>query len=99
MLLLSVWSLAHSIDTAAGVDLPLSRRLSNIRGELGPKLSEDAVIIDAESGDMAAATKRWQLFASPSFQAVVQVAIENDIVETVRIHCICGTRFEYTLTY
>ncbi|CAI6270044.1 unnamed protein product [Periconia digitata] len=83
ILLLSVLSLGHSIDTAAAVDFSLSRRASNIRQELGPKLSKDAVIIDAESGDMAAATKRWQVFASPSFSAVVEVATENDIVETI----------------
>ncbi|KAF2008888.1 FAD-binding domain-containing protein [Aaosphaeria arxii CBS 175.79] len=56
----------------------------SIRSELGPVLSPEAIIVDSERGNLTEATKRWQVFASPSFDYVVQVANENDIVETVK---------------
>jgi hypothetical protein len=56
---------------------------TQIRDELGPLLSKGAVIVDSESGNLTEATKRWQVFASPTFNAVVQVATEDDIIQTV----------------
>lgn len=57
---------------------------SQIRDELGPLLSPGAVIVDADGGNLTQATQRWQLYASPSFIAAVEVATENDIIETIK---------------
>jgi hypothetical protein len=56
---------------------------TRIKNELGPLLSEGCKIIDEASGNMTEATRRWQQFASPNFDAVVQVNNEADIIQTV----------------
>lgn len=76
-------SYAFEIDLSSS---PLHSRTSKVRDELGPLLSKDAVIVDSKSGNMTEATKRWQLFASPTFDVVVEVATEDDIVQTVIIY-------------
>lgn len=82
LLVLWLCSLAYSSKVSLG-GLHHSIKKSRIRAELGPLLSSKAVIIDAENGNLTEATKRWQQFASPSFSAVVQVATESDIIQTV----------------
>lgn len=94
LLILSLCSLVYSSEAFLGevTSTPIFHRhlkRSQIRNELGPLLSSGAVIVDAEGGDLAEATKRWQQFASPSFNAVVQVATEHDIIKTVRSREIC----------
>jgi hypothetical protein len=89
LLVLSLCSLAYSSEGFLGElsSKPILHRrfeTSQIRSELGPLLSPGAVIVDADGGNLTEATQRWQQFASPSFNAVVQVATENDIIVTVR---------------
>ena len=109
LLLLSLSSLAYSespLETRGSTSIPHQHfRRSQIRSELGPLLSSDAVIVDAEGGNLTEATQRWQEFASPSFFAVVQVATESDIIQTVRlymfilkkeIHCLLDKHTSYT---
>lgn len=54
-----------------------------IRQELHPRLSTGANVIIKGHGDIAAATKRWQEHGKPNFTAVVEAAVEADIVQTV----------------
>jgi hypothetical protein len=81
LLALSVSGGAQEVDQKQTFSLT---KRSQIRTELGPQLSSGAVIIDADGGDLKAATKRWQEFASPNFTAAVMVTNEQDIIATVR---------------
>ena len=56
---------------------------SRICSELGPRLSHSASIILPHSADFAAATIRWTEYQAPTFSAVVEVASERDVQETV----------------
>jgi hypothetical protein len=90
LLALSLYSIAYSSKSefdqlGSAPAFHQNIRRSQIRTELGPLLSPGAVIIDAESGNLTAATERWQVFASPSFFAAVEVATELDIIQTVRL--------------
>lgn len=60
-------------------------RKSQIISQLGPQLSSGAAITDANNGNLALATQRWQTFDNPNFFAAVQVASEADIIKTVCI--------------
>ncbi|KAF2705684.1 FAD-binding domain-containing protein [Pleomassaria siparia CBS 279.74] len=80
-LLLLVLSLLCSLSSQTVLGAFGSTR---IRNELGPLLSQGCNIIDEASGNLTEATRRWQLFASPNFDAVVQVNNEADIIQTIK---------------
>lgn len=73
---------AASTDRLAAFD---KRAVSaaQIRAELGPQLSAEAVIVDAENGDLERATVRWQEYNNPKFVSVVEVATVDDVAKTV----------------
>lgn len=50
---------------------------------LGPQLSTGAQIYLPGSNQFTKATTRWSAFKAPSFAAVVEVANQNDVQETV----------------
>ena len=54
-----------------------------VLSELGPRLSPNASIILPDAAEFDAATTRWTEYQAPSFSAVVKVAIEKDVQETV----------------
>jgi hypothetical protein len=58
--------------------------IANITNTLGPLLSTTARIHLPGSAGFNTSTDRWQEFAPPSFAAVVQVATEEDVQETIR---------------
>ncbi|KAI0414784.1 hypothetical protein F5X98DRAFT_236985 [Xylaria grammica] len=55
-----------------------------ILADLGPKLSPKAAIILPSDSDFANLTARWREYEAPSISAVVKVAAESDVQETVR---------------
>ncbi len=69
--------------TLRSFEIGYSHDSSRIRSELGPRLSHSASIILPHSADFAAATIRWTEYQAPTFSAVVEVASERDVQETV----------------
>lgn len=57
--------------------------------ELGAVLSPSASILLPDDAGFDNATLRWQAYAAPSFRAVVEVATESDIQNTVRLIVTC----------
>jgi hypothetical protein len=55
----------------------------DIRATLAPKLSSDANIFLAGDIEFPTATARWSQYKAPGFTAVVEVATEGDVAETV----------------
>jgi hypothetical protein len=55
----------------------------NINAVLGPQLSSNAAIILPGQDSWANASSRWQGYAIPTYQAVVEVSTEKDIQQTV----------------
>jgi hypothetical protein len=72
---------ASSFLDAEFVDLPSSN--INITAVLGPQLSSNAAIVLPDQVYWANASARWQGYAIPTYQAVVEVSTENDIQQTV----------------
>jgi|SRR3569833_1600724 len=58
---------------------------TDIFAELRPQLSQNATIILPGDLQMQAASVRWSSYSRPTYRAVVQVAVEDDVVKTVRI--------------
>lgn len=54
--------------------------------ELGPRLSSRGLIYFAGSEDFDNLTERWQLYAPPTFIAVVEAKTEQDVQITVRLY-------------
>ncbi|EEH44121.2 uncharacterized protein PADG_00410 [Paracoccidioides brasiliensis Pb18] len=57
---------------------------NTIASELGPMLSTNAHFYFPGSDDFTQATARWSSLNAPSVTVVVDVATENDVVETVK---------------
>ncbi|KKK15845.1 hypothetical protein AOCH_004102 [Aspergillus ochraceoroseus] len=57
---------------------------SDILTNLGPYLSPDANIYLPDAPQFAAATQRWSPYGTPNFTVVVEVAVEEDVVNTVQ---------------
>jgi hypothetical protein len=72
---------ASSLLDADFTDLPSS--YINITALLRPQLSSKAAIILPDQEYWANASARWQGYAIPTYQAVVEVSTEKDIQETV----------------
>ena len=53
--------------------------------QLGPQLSQNAAVLVSSSSGFDNAAQRWQTYNDPSFSAIVDVAVESDIVKTVRL--------------
>ena len=70
---------------------------STIASELGPRLSPDASIILPSSEEFAEAILRWTEYRAPTFSAVVEVANEKDVQETMGISIIMGNLSDYLL--
>jgi hypothetical protein len=55
----------------------------NISAELGERLSPNAAIFRATDPGWSKAILRWNAFSPPTYTALVEVATEEDIQETV----------------
>ena len=55
-------------------------------GELGPRLSRGALIYLSGSEQFDTLTERWQLYAPPTFIAVVVACTEQDVQLTVSLY-------------
>jgi hypothetical protein len=55
----------------------------NLTAKLGPQLSHNAAIFVPDHVNWANASARWQGYAIPTYQSVVEVASEQDIQRTV----------------
>lgn len=53
--------------------------------ELGPRLSREAAIVFEGEERWKVVTKRWQWWRAPDVRAVVEVAAEEDVAETVSV--------------
>lgn len=60
-------------------------RGSDIFSELGAQLSPNASIILPADPLFQIAGARWQAYSSPTYSAVVEVAVEEDVQKTVRL--------------
>ncbi|KFZ11853.1 hypothetical protein V502_07373 [Pseudogymnoascus sp. VKM F-4520 (FW-2644)] len=60
-------------------------RLHEMTSDLGPQLSRGALIYIAGSEQFDVLTERWQLFAPPTFIAVVVAKSERDVELTVQL--------------
>jgi hypothetical protein len=71
------------------VSLATSLRLNteSITSELGPLLSKNAEIILQSDSEFTEASKRWQCWAAPDVNMVVEVQTEEDVQQTVRTLC------------
>ncbi|KAL2016663.1 hypothetical protein VTK56DRAFT_3207 [Thermocarpiscus australiensis] len=58
--------------------------IAGISAALGPKLSAKAAIVLPGDSDFASLTARWREYEAPSIAAVVKVATESDVQQTVR---------------
>ena len=54
--------------------------------ELGPRLSSGGLVYFAGSEEFDTLTERWQLYAPPTFIAVVEARTEQDVQYTVGLH-------------
>jgi hypothetical protein len=55
-------------------------------GQLGPQLSKGALVYFSGSDEFNNLTERWQLYAPPTFVAVVVARSELDVQLTVSLH-------------
>jgi hypothetical protein len=55
----------------------------NVLAELAPQLSSNALVLVPENPLFKNAAIRWDLWSAPAFQAVVEVATEEDVQKTV----------------
>lgn len=55
-------------------------------GDLGPQLSKGALVYLPGSDQFDTLTERWQLFAPPTFVAVVAAKSERDVELAVSLH-------------
>jgi hypothetical protein len=72
---------ASSLLGAEFVDVPSPN--INITAVLGQQLSSNAAIVLPGQPYWANASARWQGYAIPTYQAVVEVSTEKDIQQTV----------------
>jgi hypothetical protein len=94
--LLSLSAHAASIDRLARFD-KRAVPAAQIRAELGPQLSAEAVIVDAENGDLERATLRWQEYTKPTFVSAVEVATVEDVAKTVGLLIAVGSASKLTV--
>jgi hypothetical protein len=69
-------------------------RGSDIFSELGAQLSPNASIILPADPLFQTTGARWQAYSSPTYSAVVKVAVEEDVQKTVRFSCPTLPRLE-----
>jgi hypothetical protein len=62
----------------------LVSRDSDIFSQLGNQLSPGASIIRQDDPRMQSTYQRWQAYSMPTYSAVVEVTIEDDVQKTVR---------------
>lgn len=53
--------------------------------ELGPRLSSGGLVYFAGTEEFDTLTERWQLYAPPTFIAVVEAGAEQDVQVTVSL--------------
>jgi hypothetical protein len=63
-----------------------NERVQTMIAELGPRLSSGALIYFSGSEEFDTLTERWQLYAPPTFVAVVVANTEQDVQFTVSFH-------------
>lgn len=63
-----------------------TERVQSMVSQLGPQLTEGAVIYFSGSDEFDTLTERWQLYAPPTFVAVVVAKTELDVQLTVSLH-------------
>ncbi|KAF2973017.1 hypothetical protein GQX73_g638 [Xylaria multiplex] len=56
-----------------------------LSADLGPKLSSEAAIVLPGDSDFAKLTARWREYQSPGISAVVKVATESDVQQTIEV--------------
>lgn len=68
-------------------DTPAKLDVVSLQKELGPILSTGSLIFGRNSSNWANSTARWNLYAAPDVQAVVQPAAESDVSTIVSPCC------------
>jgi hypothetical protein len=63
-----------------------AERIQTMVAELGPLLSSGGLVYFAGSEEFDTLTERWQLYAPPTFIAVVEARTEQDVQFTVSLH-------------
>jgi hypothetical protein len=61
-------------------------RIQTMVAELGPRLSSGGMVYFTGSEEFDTLTERWQLYAPPTFIAVVEARTEQDVQFTVSLH-------------
>jgi hypothetical protein len=61
-------------------------RIQTMVAELGPRLSYGGLVYFTGSEEFDTLTERWQLYAPPTFIAVVEARTEQDVQFTVSLH-------------
>jgi hypothetical protein len=61
-------------------------RIQMMVAELGPRLSSGGLVYFTGSEEFDTLTERWQLYAPPTFIAVVEARTEQDVQFTVSLH-------------
>jgi hypothetical protein len=67
----------------AGRNLISAFTKHDIGSTLGPQLSEGAAIYTKSDSHFSSESARWTAYSAPTFQVVVEVATEEDIVASV----------------
>ncbi|PVH93284.1 putative FAD-dependent oxygenase [Periconia macrospinosa] len=57
---------------------------NNISADLCARLSPDASVYLPSDNDFASFTPRWSSYSTPNFTVIVEVATEEDVIETVK---------------
>ena len=78
----AAWGL-RAICSQAGMSGGLCPTIPNASADLGPLLSKQAHIYLPGSNEFGEKSTRWQEYNKPDITTVVEVASENDVVETV----------------
>lgn len=81
---IGIWAIGVTstlLDSQPVFNLPSTN--INITAALEPHLSPNAAIFLPDQADWVNASARWQGYAIPTYQAVVEVATEKDVQQTV----------------
>lgn len=81
--LTAVLSLPNPVLLSPRDTSPATPNVAKFHTDLGPHLSKDAAIYFPGSAEFANDTHRWSAFTTPTYVAVVEPAIADDVAATV----------------